>query len=138
MEPSANPLSIDSLLAPFLTWQFILAAILINAMLIYVRRFVRAARPEMLDARWFKATLTVANPVLGFLVALVPGFLYGGRLVERIFVGVCAGFLSHFIYSLFVKRLLGRADDAAPRSEVPKSEAITEELPESEIKGESK
>lgn len=128
-------LSIDNLLAPFLTWQFILAAILINATLIYVRRFVKDAKPALLDARWFKAILTVANPVLGFLISLVPDFLYGGRFVERVFVGVCAGFLSHFIYSLFVKRLLGKnADEAAPKSEVPKSEAITEELPESEIK----
>lgn len=132
-------LNIDNLLAPFLTWQFILAAILINATLIYVRRFVKTAKPALLDARWFKAILTVANPVLGFCISLVPDFLYGGRLVERIFVGVCAGFLSHFIYSLFVKRLLGeRADEAAPKSEVPKSEAITEEIPESEIKGGSK
>lgn len=133
-------LSIDSLLAPFLTWQFILAAILINATLIYVRRFVKDAKPALLNARWFKAILTLANPLLGLLIALVPDFVYGNRFIERAFVGVCAGFLSQFIYALFVKRLLGKnADEAAPKSEVPQSEAITEELPESEIvKGKTK
>jgi len=137
MNPS--PFSIDNLLAPFLTWQFILAAILINATLIYVRRFVKDANPALLDARWFKAILTISNPLLGFLIALVPDFVYGERFVERAFVGVCAGFLSQFIYALFLKRLLGKdAEDAAPKSEVPKSEAITEEIPESELKGKPK
>lgn len=118
---------IDQLLAPFLTWQFILAAVLINAMLISVRRFVRTVNPLLLERRWFKAAQTVANPLLGLLMAFVPDFLYGSRLVERLFVGVCAGFLSHFIYGLFVKRLApgSKVEPGAPSMEIPASEADT-------------
>jgi energy-converting hydrogenase Eha subunit A len=127
-------MDLDELLTPFLTWQFVLSAVLINAILVYVTRLVRAAKPELLDRRWFKAILTVTNPVLGFAIAFVPSFLYGARFVERAFVGVCAGFLSNFVYALFIKRLAPSKEAAAPTSQVPKSEAITEELPESEVK----
>lgn len=121
-------MNFDNLLAPFLTWQFVLAAILINAVMIYTTRFIRVANPVLFGRKWFKAILTIMNPLLGLGIACVPGFLYGSRLVERAFVGICAGFLSHFIYSLFVKRLGQKKEsvddvDAAPN--VPASEAVT-------------
>jgi hypothetical protein len=127
-------MDLDQMLTPFLTWQFVLSAVLINAILAYVRQFLGTANPALLERRWFKAILTVANPILGFCIAFVPSFLYGTRFVERAFVGVCAGFLSNFVYALFIKRLAPPKDAAAPTSQVPKSEAITEELPESEIR----
>jgi len=98
--------NLESLLAPFLTWQFVLTCVLINVAVGYARRTVRVGRPELLGRRWFKVVLTLANPALGLLISLVPAFLYGNRLVERMFVGLCAGFLSHFVYSLVLKRLL--------------------------------
>jgi hypothetical protein len=93
-------------LAPFLTWQFVLSAVLINAAMLYVKRFVTIQNPGTLSKRWFKSLLTIANPILGVGIALIPNFLYGERFVERLFIGICAGFLSHFIYSLVVKRVL--------------------------------
>jgi hypothetical protein len=121
-------MNLDEMLTPFLTWQFILSAVLINAVIAYVRRFARQADPTILTRRWFKALMTVANPILGLAIAFVPSFLYGNRLVERLFVGVCAGFLSHFIYSMFIKRLTRQrpvddVDEGIP--EIPASEADT-------------
>jgi hypothetical protein len=114
------------MLTPFLTWQFILTAVLINVAVGYAKRVARTANPALPASRWFKVIMTVANPVLGLLIATVPDFLYGERFVERAFIGVCAGFMSHFIYALFVKRLLKQKDadeDGVP--DVPSSEADT-------------
>ena len=123
-------MSFEELLAPFLTWQFILSAILINAIMLYALRMVRVARPALLARHWFKILLTGANPLLGLLFAFVPNFLYGQNFIERAFVGMCAGFLSHFIYSIFVKRLLQRQGGVP---QVPASEADTKvEKPDQE------
>jgi energy-converting hydrogenase Eha subunit A len=119
-------MSFESLLAPFLTWQFILAATLINAILIYVTRITREANPALADRRLFKVILTMLNPVLGLAIAAIPDFLFGVRFVERAFVGVCAGFLSNFIYALIIKRIVRGVDgnnDGVPSA--PASEAVT-------------
>jgi hypothetical protein len=124
-EDGVLQMNLDTLLTPFLTWQFILSAVLINAVLIYVVRTVRVASPETLDKRWFKAILTLLNPALGLAIASVPGFLFGARYFERAFVGVCAGFLSHFIYALFIKRLAPTKDATNGVPKVAASEAVT-------------
>jgi hypothetical protein len=119
-------MNLDELLAPFLTWQFILSAILINVAVGYGIRIVRIIRSSLPGQRWFKALSTAANPLLGLIIAIVPDFLYGDRFIERAFVGMCAGFLSHFIYGLFIKRLLKQKDadeDGVPDG--PASEADT-------------
>lgn len=119
-------MKLDEMLTPFLTWQFILTAVLINVAVGYARRVVRIGNPALLGRRWFKMVLTVANPTLGLAIAAVPEFLYGSRFIERAFIGVCAGFMSHFVYALFVKRLLKQKDadeDGVP--DAPSSEADT-------------
>jgi hypothetical protein len=107
-------MNLDAMLVPFLTWTFIATSLVINASLIYARRFVSSASPATLEQRWFKSLLTIANPLLGALVAFIPGFLYGNRFVDRLFVGLCAGFLSHFTYSLIIKRLTKKASSTNP------------------------
>jgi hypothetical protein len=119
-------MKLDEMLTPFLTWQFILTAVLINVAVGYTKRVIRTANPLLLVRRWVKVCMTLANPALGLLIATVPDFLYGSRFIERAFIGVCAGFMSHFVYALFVKRLLKQKDvdeDGVP--DVPSSEADT-------------
>jgi hypothetical protein len=118
-------MNLDEMLTPFLTWQFVLAAVLINAVLVYVRRFIKTAKPTVLESRLFKSILTIANPVLGSLIAIAPGFLHGKNYIERMFVGVCAGFLSHFVYGLFIKRLTKQKVDVEGIPDLPASEADT-------------
>lgn len=112
-------MEVKDVIAPFWSWQFFLTALAINAILAYAKRFVREASPATLERRWWKSVMTLANPLLGFLAALVPGFLYGSSLSVRALVGLCAGFLSHFVYSLLIKRL---ARPEPPRSSVAEDE----------------
>jgi len=113
----------QNVMAPFWCWQFLLTALAINALLAYARRFVREANPATLERRWWKALMTLANPVLGFLAAITPGFLYGDTLAIRALVGMCAGFLSHFVYSLVIKRFTEH-QPRAPQGPAPEDEEI--------------
>jgi len=89
---------------PFITWQFGVASVVIVAVMTTVKRTIRAGRPELLDRRPVKAVLTVGNLVLGFGVAAPPGFLAGEGYTQRVLTGICAGFLSHFVYHSILKR----------------------------------
>lgn len=102
-------MNLDAFLAPF-NWQFALAAVLINGILLKVARVANLASPAMAAKVWFKIMLTLSNVGFGVLIATIPGFLYGERLIERVFVGMCAGVLSNFVYSLFIKRVTKKAE----------------------------
>lgn len=114
-------MDLSNLWAPFLTWQFGVAALAIVAIIATFKRIVRIGYPLLLTTTWMKIILAGANMVLGALVAIPKDFLIGPTYVQRLLVGLCAGFLSSYLYAILLKRL-GPVDDVQA---LLRSEAIT-------------
>jgi undecaprenyl pyrophosphate phosphatase UppP len=90
---------------PFVTWQFLVACVAIVAVVSTLKKAVHQAAPALSNKGYFKAFLTMANLLVGTLVAAPTGFLVGETFVERMLVGLCAGLLSNFVYAALIKRL---------------------------------
>ncbi len=102
---------LDKLWEPFLTWQFAVSCVFVVAVMRALKKFTRAAIPGFYVKGWFKGFMTSQNIFWGLVIATIPDFL-PGRFGARALLGICAGFMSHFVYELFLKRLgFGKADD---------------------------
>lgn len=89
---------------PLITWQFLTASMFIIAVMTGIKRTLVVYNPKLLDNRNVAAFLTAGNMILGFIVALPKGFLAGDTYFERMFTGMVAGFSTHFVYHLLLKR----------------------------------
>lgn len=57
------------------------------------------------NSRWFKISLTILPLIFGSLLGLIPNFLYGNSIWERVLVGFIAGSFSETIYRIVKKRI---------------------------------
>ncbi len=57
------------------------------------------------NSRWFKISLTILPLIFGSLLGLIPNFLYGNSIWERMLVGFIAGSFSGTIYGVVKKRI---------------------------------
>lgn len=109
----------SSLTAPFLTWQFAATCIAIYGIMATLKvglQIVAATSPKLakvLATGWFQGfVMTPMNLVLGVLFALPPGWLVPKDQPGRIILGICAGFLSVFVYTMVKKRITSAIGDA--------------------------
>jgi hypothetical protein len=114
----------DALWSPFVSWQFGVAAMVIIAILATLKKILRQIGSTVAEKGWFKVCMTVANLVLGLLVAIPKDFLLGNTYWQRALVGVCAGFLSNYIYTLLIKRLLPRPSEIGDIEDFDPDKAI--------------
>jgi hypothetical protein len=103
----------DSMWAPFLTWQFAVAATAVAALMGTLKSVAFDVRPAWFAKGCFKAVMSIANIALGLLAAAPAGFLQGDTFGQRALLGIVAGFVSQFVYHAFLKRI-GGSDDQAP------------------------
>jgi len=110
----------------FFSWQFGVATVFVACVLQFLKLIFAAGSPGSLGKPWFRVFLIVMSPAWGLATAIPEGYLMGQSFGQRAMVGVVAGFVSSFVYDLFVKRLLDRAgiNPKAPEA-VPASERKT-------------
>lgn len=99
-------------LEPFLSWQFAAAAIAVQAVMQTLKKVTKIVRPSLFDSRWFRGFVATQNVVWGVAMAAPASFLMGDTFGQRAIVGACAGFLSHTLYEVFLKRIKPAADAA--------------------------
>lgn len=98
---------------PFTTWQFGVTCIAIVAVLQTVKNIGVGFCETLFNSKRAQALLTSANVFIGVACAIPKGFLMGDSFGQRIFTGICAGFMSTFVYHSVIKHLLpdGRCDE---------------------------
>jgi hypothetical protein len=111
--------TMESMWAPFLTWQFATASVFVAAAMLVVKGVLVELIPRALGNRWVKAGLTLANVALGLLTAIPADWLPGRGFAQRAFMGVVAGVVSQFVYSALIKRLQGGQASAKEKPAVP-------------------
>jgi len=94
----------DRLMEIFLSWQFGVAAVAIAAIVDRVKKITRHLLPKHKQSELLKSLFACLNIILGILIATIPSFLPGEHFSHRMLVGICAGFLSNFAYSIVLKR----------------------------------
>jgi hypothetical protein len=111
----------------FMTPQFWVTCVFINAVVELAKRLVAAASPKTADKAGFRTLLTLLNPIAGLVCAIDDDFLFGKSFSQRALVGVGAGLVSLFVYNAVLKRIGDRFGPrpAASPPEVPKSERKT-------------
>ena len=93
------------ILSAFQSYPVYLTALGIVAVMTVAKRAATTVHGGCLDNDLVKLAMTVGNVALGALVGLVPGFLPGSLMVERVLVGIVAGFMSESFYAV-LKRLV--------------------------------
>lgn len=122
---------VDKVVENFLTWQFAAAAVAVMALMTMLKRvFIKAKKEHILQKPWFQAYILTPLPLLlGFGIAFIPGFLAGEHWYQRALLGVGAGFMSQFAYSLLKKRLDPEGqipDSIAPAADKPSASQVEE------------
>ena len=108
----------------FLTFQFLATCLAINALMELVKYWVDLYKKttHLLSTRWFQAfVLTPLNMVLGVGISLIPGWMPGAvSVTNNVILGICAGSLSLFLYTVFKKRVQSVAgvEQTAPAEDV--------------------
>jgi len=85
----------------FTSWQFYVGAMAVVA---GVSTLKLSIPTELLKTRRMKALLQLTTIVLGGLLGLIPSF-FPGELLDRVLIGVVAGFSSEWVYRLVKKRM---------------------------------
>lgn len=102
---------------PFVDSSFVIASIVIVAVVKTFSDGLNALRPDLAGQPWAKQLLIPhLNILLGLILGLPSGFLYGGKLTERLLVGICAGFLSSFTLTV-LRNFLGKVTVPFPKYE---------------------
>jgi hypothetical protein len=113
----------------FLTFQFLATCLAINALMELVKYWVDLYKKttHLLSTRWFQAfVLTPLNMVIGVGISLIPGWMPGAvSVTNNVILGICAGSLSLFLYTVFKKRVqsvagveqAALAEDPTPKPE---------------------
>lgn len=95
-------------LTKFLSWEFLLAALAINAVMTVLKLMGDKYKPmgKYLAKPWMQAFVMTPLPlVLGVLLAAVPDWLVPAGTAGWYIVGMVVGFLSQFLYAVFKKRI---------------------------------
>jgi uncharacterized membrane protein len=119
--------NLSAIWAPFSTWQFGVACVAILAIIAGVKRVIHAGKPALLEQGGVKAVLASLNLVLGLVVAIPENFLMGTTFGQRVLSGLCAGFLSSFVYSAILKRFSIVKD--APNAAIDAEKTVPTTLP---------
>jgi hypothetical protein len=85
------------------SWQLLAASVAIYAIITAIKKIGKLY--ILTTNKLYQLILTLSNIILGFIVAIPPGFLPGDNYFERLVLGIVAGFLSNYTYQ-FVKRFL--------------------------------
>ena len=97
---------VDEIINRFLTFQVLVSALAIAGVFTTIKLMFKRAQVGLWEKPWFQGfIMTPMNLVLGAVVAIIPGWFFGDRYVERMIVGVAVGFLSLFLYTMFKKRV---------------------------------
>ena len=95
----------------FTSWEVLVSAVAIVAVLTSGKKLGVALGKEaskaFLDRPWVKVFLTVGNVPLGAAVGLIPGWLPGDNVGERVLLGIVVGFLSQTLYAALKPMLPG-------------------------------
>lgn len=119
---------LDKLWGMFLTWEFGVACLAIQALIIGFKKVAYAFSRNFLNYRVIRVFLALQNMLWGVVVA-IPKLLPGETFGIRVLFGLCAGLLSHSLYEIIIKRIPGLGmpanATAAPASPTESSEDRT-------------
>lgn len=93
-------MEIDAVWKSFLTAEFAVASV---AVLAIVTTGKKMTPTQLLQKGWFRSFLAAQNLLWGLILA-IPKFLPGEKFGQRALLGLCAGFMSQFLYQALLKR----------------------------------
>jgi hypothetical protein len=109
---------LDKLWDMFLTWQFGVACLAVQALIIGFKKVAYAFSRNFLSYRPIRVFLALQNMLWGVVVA-IPKVLPGETFGTRVLFGLCAGLLSHSLYEVALKRIPGLGTPASPLAAPP-------------------
>lgn len=88
----------DNGLNTLFSWEILATSICIYSIIFCIKKIILTSSPSLDSNKDFKMIIIFLNTFLGIIFALVPDFLPGKSIQERMIAGIVCGFMSNYTY----------------------------------------